>query len=275
MSWKCKCGQVVVSLKACVNCGEPYPSDAELDTYDDITAIIHRRNIDGLDRVMSYNMQKPSKESIELLCKMMAQQIEQADSASFDTPGREALHALFFNHAKVFIADMDTATRRQFRDWLSVVAHWGKSGLLAVEETERSLKAEQKEWLVTSQNPDQSVTDAIAAVKVRKERMSKADKVLANLGALGVSKEFSDQIAASMTKIPERDFNKGISFNSPKQTKPLTSELCRIEQHSNCPGRFTADGVSNECKCNCHLSKPEETETSDSPKPFFNPFASK
>lgn len=96
---------------------------------------------------------------------------------------QEELYADFYKKGKIFVKDMDMTQLREHRDELSKIAFQAKATLAAADDELRERKAglRNKEWTITPTGPDQVTSDAINAVKVRKDRMTKLDKIRAQL----------------------------------------------------------------------------------------------
>lgn len=111
-------------------------------------------------------------------------------SRSLMEQDRAELHAQFFHHESILVKDMDYVTLKTHREELERIAFEARARLTAVDAEERTRKAsmskEQREGLISRINPDPNVTDAINIVAERKKRMSKADKLLADMKALGI-----------------------------------------------------------------------------------------
>lgn len=113
----------------------------------------------------------------------------------------EKLYAEFYAKQKLFIKDMDMTQLREHREKLAEIAFQAKASLAAADDDlrERRAKEGKKDWLVTPVQPNQH-TDAINAVKLRKERMSKLDKQRADLLKLGMDEEIVNEIIRGMEK---------------------------------------------------------------------------
>ena len=101
------------------------------------------------------------------------------------------LHAKFFNHEQILIKDMDIPTLRNHRKELELIAFEARARISAddvkMREHEAKLNPKQKEWLVSAEGPDITVSEAISNVAGRKKRMSAADKMAESLKSLGIS----------------------------------------------------------------------------------------
>lgn len=186
------------------------------------------------------------------------------------TMDRLELHNKFYNSSKPLYKTMDIATRRSWRDEMTEILINARASLSAADDVDREerneLSPKGREWLVTN---DETLTssDALNAPKIRRERMSKLDKLAEQMKSLGLDPEDIKSAVNVVEKTAKESNVNKITFKSDKETTTDISELCRIERHSECNGRFH-NGKSNECKCECHKVN-AEVET---PKPaVFDP----
>lgn len=174
------------------------------------------------------------------------------------------LHTRFYNAEKVIIADLDDAAMHLRLEELNKIIYEAKARKDAINEEDRQRAGKrsrsEREWLLNSGSNDPSVTDAIAAVKVRKERMSKADKLSAMLTSLGVANSdalvtaaIRNQTGSAITSVPTSD-KAPVKTREAEQT---SSAFCLNNQHHNCTGSYIIGGEnhSNKCECKCHKPK--------------------
>jgi SOS response regulatory protein OraA/RecX len=102
------------------------------------------------------------------------------------TPQEELFQTLY-NHEKLLVKDMEIIKLREHREELSKIAFEAKARLVAADDEmrERTAKTKNKDWL-TSVNTDQATSDAINVIETRKKRMSKMDKLRADLKKSGI-----------------------------------------------------------------------------------------
>lgn len=201
----------------CKTCSEQPRPD-----YIDETAILHQRGILGLVFMEDY----------------------------------KDIYTEFFNASCVKVADMDFEQLREWRGKMAKAAVQGKAGCAAADKRERELKAkmtlEGKAWLTSTGN-DPNVTDAVETVKIRKERMSKADREFERYKKLGIDDELANQLIRNIEKAAtSSNMPNSFKFNANTPKPVIVSELCRTEAHSICPGRFADDKGSHICNCECH-----------------------
>lgn len=126
-------------------------------------------------------------------------------------------HTKFFNHERILVTSMSDSELRERIEELESIAVEVKAKLAAnnAEKRERDAKKtlSQKAWLVTAEGGNPSVSDSLATVKVRKDRMTKADKLREQMRSLGV--EGVDELMKNVGKATEKQFNQ-ISFNKDK-----------------------------------------------------------
>ena len=169
------------------------------------------------------------------------------------------LYSKFFAEEKTAYKTLDFDARRSHRTELEQICFEAKARIAAMDWIEReeneSLNPTQREWLRNSRkNPDPNLTDAVTVIKDRKKRVSKADKLLADMQFLGV--EDSETLIRNVERKATKSKMDGITFNSGK-SKIVLSELCRIDSHLDCVGRFRVGEQSYECQCKCHRPTPE------------------
>lgn len=130
---------------------------------------------------------------------------------------QEQLYSEFYNKGKIFVADMDVTALREHREKLAQIAFEAKATLAAADDElrERTAKSKKKEWLITPTEQNQSTTDAINAVAIRKKRMSKIDGYRAKLEKAGIDKETIDEMLRNMERKATEDSLKTVTFNRP------------------------------------------------------------
>lgn len=133
----------------------------------------------------------------------------------FMTP-QEELYSKFYNRGKLFVKDMDATQLREHRDKLSEIVLEAKATLASADDElrERKAKTTKKEWLLTPNQPEAVTTDAINAVKVRKERMSKIDKMKAQLLSAGIDEETVKEMISNLERKATESNLKAISFKT-------------------------------------------------------------
>ena len=136
---------------------------------------------------------------------------------------QEELFSKFYFHEKILIKDMDIPTLREHREELGRIAFEAKVRKIANDDEtrERQAKSGNKEWLVTSNEPDIAVTDAINAVKIRKERMSKMDRLKEQLLTAGIEESLANEMVANLEKRATAVAAKTITFKSSKAKAPV------------------------------------------------------
>jgi hypothetical protein len=116
------------------------------------------------------------------------------------TPNEE-LYAKFYNAEKILVKDMDDSTLRIHIDELAKIAFEAKARVNSASEEQRERKAKSshlKDWTVSPEHPDVTVSDAINAVKLRKERMSKADRLRQQLKDAGIDNETVNEMMRNL-----------------------------------------------------------------------------
>jgi hypothetical protein len=162
MTWLCKCGILNSGLnKQCVSTSSDHYQVSD-NTPDFLMAYVAGRGLDLTIKGVKLSMTE-----------------------------QEELYAKFYNGSKILVKDMDITKLREFREELSQIALQAKATLAAADDElrERRAKSDKKDWLVTPIQSNQSTNDAINAVKIRTERMSKIDKMRKQLMSAGLDDE--------------------------------------------------------------------------------------
>lgn len=163
--------------------------------------------------------------------------------------------AQFFNSGKILYSAMSYQERLAWKDEMKDILLTARAHLSAADSVDREesakLTPEGRQWLTT--NDDSAVnSDAINTPKVRKERMSKADKLQEQMKALGLDMADVKNIMGQVEKTAkEKDLN-SLVFKKNEEKKDNLAELCRIGEHVVCVGRYTDKDGSHECSCDCH-----------------------
>jgi hypothetical protein len=151
---------------------------------------------------------------------------------------QEELFAKLYNHEKVLVKDMDVIQIRDHREELQQIAFEAKARLSAADDElrERKAKTNNKEWLVTETEPNQTVTDAINAVKRRAVRMSKMDKTREQLKKAGLDDNLIKEMIGNLEKKATDKNLKLITF-----TKPTTEmSAVQVKEQASEPAPFDA-----------------------------------
>lgn len=188
MSWLCKCGLINSGLNESGSCSSAFRDGKEHyqitpNEPDFIQAVVATQDL----RLIGINMTE-----------------------------REDLFVKFYNAEKILVKDMDSVQLREHREQLSQIALEAKARLQADddESRERNAKSKNKEWQL-SDSSVQSNSDAINAPKIRKERMTKLDKMKEQLINAGIDEETVAEMMKNMErKATEKDV-KAITFNRP------------------------------------------------------------
>lgn len=151
------------------------------------------------------------------------------------------LHAKFYNSESIQVAAMDMLQiEERIRDLESIIFE-AKAYHNAVSDEKRKrvakLKLENKEWLITPDGNDPTLTDAIVANK--RKRVSKADKLLEQMKSLGVAN--ADELIKNVVKRQTE-----IDYKASPHSKMISNRL---------PAR----------------NESEETKAEPKPKKIFDP----
>lgn len=135
-------------------------------------------------------------------------------------------HALFFNEEVIFVQDMSDEQLDERLKTLAAIAFEAKTKYGAADSVKRERSAKktvkQREWLLSPDHNDPTVTDAIATVEARKKRMSKADKMLDVMKNLGV--EGAEGLVREMMRGSTEKAVNSFTFNGKTKTSNNSTE---------------------------------------------------
>lgn len=120
----------------------------------------------------------------------------------------EERFAQFFNSEITLISAMSEIERIEHIQELEDIAFEAKARLTAAKSHDRDAKAKKRlggEWTITETKPDQTVTDTINNVELRKKRMTKLDKMQAKLQALGIDPKDIADMMSGLRKVAAKD----------------------------------------------------------------------
>lgn len=156
------------------------------------------------------------------------------------------LHTKFFNAEKVLYSAMSIEERLSHRSELAMMIFEARARMNAIDDVDRGDKArlskDGKEWIV-SNDSNVSISDAINGPKIRKERMSKADKLKESLASLGLDITAVNSIMGDVAKATSggsittdhnrtmKDSNAGITFvKNPTSNNTRESLLADVSE---------------------------------------------
>jgi len=141
----------------------------------------------------------------------------------------EDLFVKFYNHEKILVKDMDVSSLRQHREELSKVAYEAKARLTAADDDLRERKAKDPKapWLIST-NDNPSISDAVGTVKTRQARMSKMDKMRADLLKTLGDEELVDEMIRKMEKRATESTVKSLNFTD-KTNKVIEQKTIVVE----------------------------------------------
>ena len=130
---------------------------------------------------------------------------------------QEELFAKLYNHQKVLVKDMDLIQIRDHREELQQIAFEAKARLTATDDEirERKAKTNNKEWLVTETQPNQTATDAINAVKRRAVRLTKMDRLKEQLEKAGIDEATVKEMVSNLERKATDKNLKTVTFTKP------------------------------------------------------------
>jgi hypothetical protein len=129
---------------------------------------------------------------------------------------QEELFSKFYNHEKILVSDMDISQLREHRNELSRIAFEAKARLVAADDETRERTAKSgKEWLVSNNDANVNVSDAINAVKTRAARLSKMDKIRNQLLSAGIDESTVKEMVRNLEKKATEKQVKTVTFTKP------------------------------------------------------------
>lgn len=146
---------------------------------------------------------------------------EERDKKMSNNDSQEEKYTKLYSRAKLLVQDMTSEQLIDHIEQLEDIAFTAKINLRAAHDKKREddAKKRSKEWITTSERPDQSVTDAISNVKVRAQRLSKLDKMRNQLRAAGIDEDTIKEMMKSMEARATEKQVKAITFQSPSGEK--------------------------------------------------------
>lgn len=165
---------------------------------------------------------------LSLYAFLVAEKRKGEELYKMDDKRRKELHIDFYNKGRSACKDVDDIDLAVRIEELEVICAEGKATLRAYadEQMERHAKMtkEERENLLSKVSPLLNGSDALKQVQIRKDRMSKADKVKESLKALGLPDEEVNRLmnlqAAKLVETPE----------SKKLEDSIASEKARIKE---------------------------------------------
>lgn len=183
MSWKCSCGVINSGIN------------------ERCAAINHYRSVEH---------KQASSNTLDYLMMLKAER----DFKNMTT--NEDKFAQFFNNETLLIASMSEIERIEHIQELEEIAFEAKARLTAAKNYDRDQKAKKRlggEWTISPTEPDQTVTDSIKKVELRRQRMTKLDKTKARLIAAGIDLKDVETMISAMTKAAVKSVEKASEKN--------------------------------------------------------------
>ncbi len=190
---------------------------------------------------------------------------------------QEELFAKLFNHEKALVKDMDTLTLRAHREELSKIAFEAKARITAVDDEEKTRKKgsdSKPTGFARSVNTDENTSAAINTIKERQKRLSGKEKMLQNLIDMYVAGGMS---RAEAEKTASGSMGAGKILETLKKKEesgiPATDRSEQIIKGETLHSPLGQENGFVIMKPKDHTQTETATQTSDKPKPVFNPFA--
>ena len=136
---------------------------------------------------------------------------------------QEELYAKFYEKGRVLVKGMPDLELNEHIKSLQEITFEAKVSLQSAldEKKERIAKVTKKEWLLTDTTVNPNVSEAINAVKLRQARMSKMDKIRADLAKAGLDDSTINDMVRGLEKKATDGKLKTLTFNRP--TKEITA----------------------------------------------------
>lgn len=169
----------------------------------------------------------------------------------------EELFSEFYNKERILVKDMDLVQLREHRELLATIALEAKARCTASDEElrERKARTSKKEWLTT----DQPVSDLINVPEVRKKRMSRMDKLKAELQKIGMADSIVKEMTRNLEAKATDDKLKTITFRKP--TSEISAVTVKAEPDGKPKTPFNPASLGFRCRvCNqkpCACKKDE------------------
>ncbi len=126
-------------------------------------------------------------------------------------------HTEFFNSGMILYSQMEFTQRREWRDKLADIILEARANLSAADrvdaEESSKLGPDGRAWLITN---DEGGSDKLNAPKIRKERMSKMDKLAEDMAKLGLNK---DDILKVTGKVAESQSGGSVTTSHNREMK--------------------------------------------------------
>lgn len=179
--------------------------------------------------------------------------IYKAREESRQMDAREQLFANLFNEHKPVVASMDDDSLRAHIEELSNIAFQAKAFLHAASEEGRERNARKKKGnggINTSVAIDETTSNAIHTITQRQEKLSKSEKGIANLVALGFDRADAERMYAASTinAVKKRKpGEKAVTFDDVTKKFPVTETKFSKSIRGKCPICLTAfpEGTNN------------------------------
>lgn len=158
---------------------------------------------------------------------------------SMNDDKRVELHSQFFNQAMQSLETKSYAELVSWEEKLEEIVIEGRAGIQASRETRRKREAQmtkdERDKLIT--RPDMTTGEGLLAPKIRKDRQSSADKMVAQFAGMGISPEEINKLMGTITpsktavsEVKPKAEN-GFSFNKEKEPpKSLTTQEMLLDE---------------------------------------------
>ena len=180
---------------------------------------------------------------------------------------KEELFAKLFAHEKVLVKDMDVLVLRAHIEELSRIAFEARARLTAADDEEKERTKKQKaagkpSGFERSLNVDEVGSNAINAIKDRTAKLTKRDKVIAGLVAMGMTPADAEKLMSAGTILAHVKAKAAVD-GAVKTTSPLVNPFKNTDEQEKLVVAAKEAEIIEE------LAKIEEPVK---PKASFNPF---
>lgn len=158
--------------------------------------------IDGKAAAMCYEGQE----------HLVIERISVLQSRGAEMTPQEELFAKLFNGKKILVRDMDVLSLRAHREELALTIFKAKAEITAVDDEikQKTRKGEKSSGFQTSLTVDEASTDAINTIKERQKKLTKMEKVMEGLIAMGIDPKDAQSMTSNSAIADQRAKKDGV-----------------------------------------------------------------
>lgn len=160
---------------------------------------------------------------------------------------RIELHTKFYNHEKPLYNAMTLEQKRAHREEIALILLEGRARMNAIDDIDREERAKLgpkgREWLTSNQ--DELSSDAINQPKIRKERMSKADKLKEDLAKLGSSLGITIDTTSILNEVAKAQSGGSVTTSATRELKSPSYTFTKENPVNNTSASLLGDIASS------------------------------